>query len=287
MSSPSGDNGEPPAKRQRVEAPPAATAATTSAASATQALVPERSQSQQAVASHYNKIKQVSVQQRRQSPIIRLKCLNNWVKSVTIDKFLLTFANASVLDICGGKGGDLNKFLSAEKRVARWVLADHAAQSVRDAQRRFQSPAKNPDHERQKQQRQFAARFVVADCMRVRLAAAFPDLMKFDLVSCQFALHYSFESEARAHVFMRNVSERLNVGGHFVATFPDANVLVQKLRAANANNADALAGAKPAAFGNSIYNVQFDALPTSFDAAQPFGVRYSFSLTDAIDDCAE
>ena len=38
----------------------------------------------------------------------------------------------------------------------------------------------------------------------------------FDIVSCQFALHYSFESEAQAECMVRNAAECLRPGGFFI-----------------------------------------------------------------------
>lgn len=45
---------------------------------------------------------------------------------------------------------------------------------------------------------------------------------QMDLVSCQFAFHYSFESLPQAETMLRNVSENLKRGGYFVATIPSA-----------------------------------------------------------------
>ena len=48
-----------------------------------------------------------------------------------------------------------------------------------------------------------------------------PDL-KLDLVSCQFAFHYSFESLPQAEQMLANVSENLEPGGYFIGTTTDA-----------------------------------------------------------------
>lgn len=46
----------------------------------------------------------------------------------------------------------------------------------------------------------------------------------------QFAMHYSWSTEARARQALANVSALLCPGGTFIGTMPDANVIVQKLR---------------------------------------------------------
>jgi mRNA (guanine-N7-)-methyltransferase len=94
----------------------------------------------------------------------------------------------------------------------------------------------------------------------------------FDVVSCQFALHYSFETEARARTAIKNISDHLVNGGHFIGTIPNSNRIVKTLR-----NIDGLS------FGNSIYSVTFE----SKQHPSVFGHKYSFVLADAIDDCPE
>lgn len=46
--------------------------------------------------------------------------------------------------------------------------------------------------------------------------------VKMDLVSCQFAFHYSFESLPQAEQMLANVSENLEPGGYFIGTTTDA-----------------------------------------------------------------
>ena len=66
---------------------------------------------------------------------------------------------------------------------------------------------------------------------RFLLKASIKELMKdaetkFDLCSCQFSFHYSFESEAQARCMLRNATECLKPGGYFIGTIPNANLLV-------------------------------------------------------------
>lgn len=46
----------------------------------------------------------------------------------------------------------------------------------------------------------------------------------------QFALHYSWSTEARARRALANISAILRPGGTFIGTMPDANVIIKKLR---------------------------------------------------------
>jgi mRNA (guanine-N7-)-methyltransferase len=94
----------------------------------------------------------------------------------------------------------------------------------------------------------------------------------FDVVSCQFALHYSFETEARARQGLQNISLALRDGGLFLGTLPHANWIVKKLR-----SIDGLS------FGNPLFSISFEQK----DDYPLFGHTYKFALMDAIDDCPE
>jgi SAM-dependent methyltransferase len=52
----------------------------------------------------------------------------------------------------------------------------------------------------------------------------------FDVVSCQFALHYFFESRDTLDGFFQNVVENLKTGGYFIATFMDGGRVNAKLK---------------------------------------------------------
>jgi len=188
-----------------------------------------------------------------------MKNFNNWVKSVLIKEHCKQGYN--VLDLCSGKGGDLLKFNKAS--INHYVAADLAHNSVMDVINRYNSL----------QNITFSATFVSANCCKVRLADKLPPNLLFDLVNCQFALHYSFESEEYARGLLRNVSDRLKPGGHFIGTIPNANYLVKKIRSSNSLE-----------FGNNLYKIQFFQKD---NFTEPFGCRYLFSLKDAIDNCPE
>ncbi len=172
------------------------------------------------------------------------------------------------LDLCGGKGGDLFKW---EKAGASCVfLVDGAEGSVRDAQQRYQQLLNKNSG--------FKVLFAVADCFVVRLHdALLPKDLTFDVVSCQFAAHYAWSTEAKAKRFFENCADRLCPNGFFVGTLPNKNELAIRLSAAAAADN----GRK--SFGNSLYSVTFsnDSLESEF------GCSYSFSLKDAVEDCEE
>ena len=52
---------------------------------------------------------------------------------------------------------------------------------------------------------------------------------KFDLISCQFAMHYFFQNTKTINEFLLNISENLKLGGKMVATFFDGEKIFKLL----------------------------------------------------------
>ncbi|KAI8825712.1 guanine-N(7)-methyltransferase domain-containing protein [Fimicolochytrium jonesii] len=211
------------------------------------------------VAQHYNARPEVGREKRKDSPILQLKNFNNWVKSVLINKY--TRRGDNVLDFCCGKGGDLLKWSKAN--INHLVGVDIADVSIEQAQQRFA----------QGRGSRFQAKFFAADCFTERIVDRLPrpDHV-FDLVNCQFAFHYSFETEEKVRMGLKNITGNLRPGGMFIGTIPNAYWLVRKVEAAEGLE-----------FGNSILKIKFETKRPY----KEFGHKYWFELKDAIDDCPE
>lgn len=91
----------------------------------------------------------------------------------------------------------------------------------------------------------------------------------FHLVSCQFSLHYCFQSYPAARQFVRNACESVLPGGYFVGTLPDANEIVCRLRRQPGCEA---------AFGNDVYSVAFASAAVKTQQVPLFGCKYNFTL---------
>ncbi|XP_065327449.1 mRNA cap guanine-N7 methyltransferase [Pelmatolapia mariae] len=219
------------------------------------------------VASHYNQLQEVGLAARSRSRIFFMRNFNNWLKSVLIGEILEQVRGAgsqqvSVLDLGCGKGGDLLKWRRGG--IDHLVCADIAGVSVEQCQIRYDE-MKKKSHRNEKI---FTAEFITADCSKELLSEKLDDAeLMFDICSCQFVYHYSFESEHKANVMLRNACERLKPGGYFIGTTPDAFELVKRLEAS-----DSLS------FGNEVFKVTFQ----SKGSYPLFGCQYHFNLEEVV-----
>lgn len=224
------------------------------------------------VAQHYNHLEEKGIKERYKSPIFYLRSFNNWIKSVLIQEHIEKLREKDygrplrVLDICCGKGGDIGKWQKA--RVEHVVFADIAEVSVEQCKARY-------DEQKRHSQRLFTAEFISVDCSKSTLRDKYKDpSINFDLVSCQFGLHYSFESYEQANRMLNNISECLKAGGYFIGTIPNAYEIIKRASISENNE-----------FSNRVYNIKLLFNPDD-DGYPLFGGKYHFHL-DGVVDCPE
>ncbi|KAL3283342.1 hypothetical protein HHI36_006490 [Cryptolaemus montrouzieri] len=229
------------------------------------------------VASHYNQIEEKGLQERSKSRIVYLRNFHNWIKSMLINEYLTKVKSSKkhnaplrVLDMGCGKGGDLLKWKKGN--ITHLICSDIASVSLEQCKNRYADMKERSARERNGGNL-FSIEYISADCSRSRLREKYSDpSLKLDIVSCQFAFHYSFESLPQAECMLRNAGECLLAGGYFIGTIPDSNDLVARARKADSS-----------VFGNDVYKVVFDC-----DTNKPplFGAKYNFYL-DGVVDCPE
>lgn len=222
------------------------------------------------IKNHYSNLPNNSKTVREKSSTINLKKFNNWLKSICIQLYCSNAADF-VLDFCSGKGGDQAKWL--KQNVGHVLFCDISPNSVKQSLQRYQQLYN------QSKQAIFKANFVIVDCFlknlfqHPKIKPLIP--FQFDFVNCQFALHYSWQTESRAHQMLQNVACNLRPNGHFICTIPNAHWIVKKYLSTPGN-----------AFGNSIYQIRFESNDKK-RKFKTFGQEYFFTLKDAIDDCPE
>ena len=167
------------------------------------------------------------------------------------------------MDLGWDLGGDLLKWKKG--RINKLVCTDIADVSVKQCQQWYED-MKNRCRDNEYI---FSAEFVTADCSKELLINKFRDAETcFDICSCQFVCHYSFESYEQADMMLRNACERLSPGGYFIGTTPNSFELIRHLEASETEP-----------FGNEIYTVKFQK-----KGDYPlFSCKYDFNLEGVVD----
>ncbi|KAJ8961253.1 hypothetical protein NQ318_008937 [Aromia moschata] len=224
------------------------------------------------VATHYNQLEEKGLDERSRSRIFYLRNFHNWIKSMLINEYLTKIKDGKkhnspirVHDMCSGKGGDLSKWRKGG--ITLLICSDIASKSIEQCKARYDRVAEKEVQEIYIRLSTFLV--IVQKCVYERSIRT-PSI-KLDLVSCQFAFHYSFESLPQAECMLRNAAECLQPGGYFIGTIPDAYELVARAKRSNSST-----------FGNDIYQV------SDFDLNKPplFGAKYNFHLEGVVD-CPE
>lgn len=152
--------------------------------------------------------------------------------------------NIKLLDLCCGKGGDLFKWQSAN--IKKVLGIDFSKDNIYNRNDGACIRYINM-HKKSRGGELMDVDFLVGDCGEsIKKLEAFTDSrsrdyysenyldskgepMKFNIVSCQFAIHYFLNSFIRIHQFIDNVDEHLEKGGVFVGTCLDGNIVYDKL----------------------------------------------------------
>ncbi|NXF20063.1 MCES methyltransferase, partial [Rhodinocichla rosea] len=140
-----------------------------------------------------------------------------------IDRVRQKKSDITVLDLGCGKGGDLLKWKKG--RIKKLVCTDIADISVQQCKHRYEemkSRCRYNEHI-------FDAEFIQADSTKDLLSSKYNDPdMRFDICSCQFVYHYSFETYEQADMMLKNACGNLSPGGYFIGTTPNSFELVCK-----------------------------------------------------------
>jgi mRNA (guanine-N7-)-methyltransferase len=200
--------------------------------------------------------------------------VNNYVKACLIVDHLPP--NGHVLDMPCGRGGDLKKY--RENGAAFYVGLDLVPASIAEARKRHGTT-----------HCMFGAVFYEQDFTKPLDLAS-----EYDVVSCQFALHYAWDTAARADQVMANAATRLKGDGAFLITVPDYDEILRRLVTMSTKQ-DAFNYAKRAPDGTYIYRIGSEdhwlefTSPLSFTAffqslrATPYGHRYVYWQAGAVD----
>lgn len=185
------------------------------------------------VAQHYDFREEEDRDQRRENAVYQLKQFNNLLKRAFINEAQSYFATAPVVnvcDLCGGKGGDLKKWLfnciNTNQKI-NYVLLDASRGEVERALKRYNELTT------QEKSCFVNAQFICLDVFDYDAAIACQQLVncKFDIISCQFALHYAYESEKKSIGFWKVVDWLSKPNSYLLLSHPCRQRVIEWSRA--------------------------------------------------------
>jgi len=114
----------------------------------------------------------------------------------------------------------------------------------------------------------------------------------FDNVTMQFCMHYAFESSSKVRLMLENVTRYLRIGGQFIGTIPDSDLLLYVSRFSlspvsidftdDRRRLNDLPEGETE-FGNACFSVKF----AERKHKGVYGHAYYFFLQDAVEDVPE
>ena len=155
---------------------------------------------------------------------MNLKGMHKSVKNMrvfhnNVKKCLISFARQGrqdykLFDIGVGRGGDMFKW--SKNKIMHVIGYDVDDLSIQEAKRRFLNSNFSDDHHYDFYT--FPNIHLAVDTLNIG-----PN--QFDIVSCQFAIHYFFKNEQLITNLIETVSKILKPNGKFIGTFMDADEL--------------------------------------------------------------
>jgi ubiquinone/menaquinone biosynthesis C-methylase UbiE len=138
---------------------------------------------------------------RNKSNFIGLRRKHNHVKELLILNTIKKFhRDVEVFDVSVGRFGDLHKYIKGKVKYVFGI--DPCRDSIIEAEQRLAKTDLNAD--------------LMVDCITNEELKC--EKRVFDIVVCNFTLHYFFESEKMLENAMRNISNSLKTWGYFIGT---------------------------------------------------------------------
>ena len=159
---------------------------------------------------------------KKNSLIRNMIKFNNMIKKSLYNDYLKK--DMKLLELSGGRGGDMYGIL--EKNPSYVFFTDYAKDALIEAERRYDDfTNKNSKLKTNIEFEEYDLRKNVSNNIIKTTSKT-----KFDLISCQFAIHYFFETEKTWNNLFKIVDNSINKNGIFVFTCFDGNRIQEKLK---------------------------------------------------------
>jgi mRNA (guanine-N7-)-methyltransferase len=139
----------------------------------------------------------------------------------------------SLLDLASGIGGDLMKWKNG--RYEKVIGVEYNKENIEfgmDSYKKAPRPKPYVQYIWGNASKLIFPEFASAmdHNAKVLMKKTFLSKYQYDVVSCQFALHYFFENEIAIRSFLQNVNDNLKVGGYFIGTSFDGKRVFETLK---------------------------------------------------------
>lgn len=159
---------------------------------------------------------------KKNSLIQNMIKFNNMIKKSIYNDYLKK--DMKLLELSGGRGGDLYGIL--EKNPSYVFFTNYAKDSLIEAKRRYNDfISKNSKLKTNIKFEEYNLRNNKSNNIILKSSNK-----KFDMISCQFALHYFFESEETWINFFNIINNSIKKNGFFAFTCFDGNRIKEKLK---------------------------------------------------------
>ena len=174
--------------------------------------------------------------------IDRLRKFHNYIKSNLIINSCMSVNAKTLLDIACGRGGDLQKWLNHKLNLQYILAFDSHNESI------FSSIKKGDDYDGaiarfQSIKKTYRGKMPFINFKKLNILS--PNILQslnnidsnklYDIVSCQFALHYFAENKDVLNNVLKVVSSKLKVNGLFIGTATDGDLISNILKYGNVN----------------------------------------------------
>jgi mRNA (guanine-N7-)-methyltransferase len=211
--------------------------------------------------------------QRSNSSIIKLRLFHNWIKmqlyADVIDK--LDARDIKLLELAVGRAGDLYKWATlGVSSMVGFDIDDESINGKNGAYHRYRKLQikKNKGHIDNIPKCEF---FVMDLSKEGNLAKIYSKIggRKFNLISCQFAIHYFFKDESSLDTLMNIIDYSTESGGYFIGTTIDGRVLNKMFMSGNVIDTD---------------KFRIENRTITRDSDSPYGNKYVASLGEKGED---
>lgn len=225
---------------------------------------------------HYTAMasRDISAADRESMDTRAVKAMNNYIKACILDVSVRSqsASTITVADIGCGRGQDMAKWMyactAAKKRIRDFYGMDLADMGAASLAYKYISVILDDN-----------VHFSVGD-MSKRFEGVPDDSV--DVLSCQLAVHYLFESEGMLQGFFAECARVLTHSGVLIMSYVDGRSVVRRCRNAATRDLNDTVVAR-----GKYYSISIDRRHLSARIPNVYGCKYVFSLTDCIEELPE